>query len=142
MADSQTPKAVITRGFVLRVLIKAAILFAIFNVVYYLVQPLNILDHVSVYNVLVPGRVRMPFADFPADSYNISVLRLDEMLSTHAIAAPKAPDEYRVVMIGDSSIWGYLLGPNDTQAACLNRMNLSLPSGRKVKVYNLGYPVL
>jgi hypothetical protein len=45
-------------------------------------------------------------------------------------------------MLGDSSIWGYLLKPGETQAACLNRLNLTLPSGKHVRVYNLGYPTL
>jgi hypothetical protein len=45
-------------------------------------------------------------------------------------------------MLGDSSIWGYLLQENQTQAACLNQLNLTTPSGRKVHVYDLGYPKL
>jgi hypothetical protein len=64
------------------------------------------------------------------------------MLASHAIARPKAADEYRVVMIGDSAVWGYLLKPSETQAACLDGFGLTLPSGRKVRVYNLGYPKL
>ena len=132
----------VNRRFVIRVIGKSILFFIVFNLIYILVQPLNLLDHLSVYNVLVPGRTRLPFADFPTESYNISLGRIDEMLATHVIAKPKGEDEYRVVMLGDSSVWGYLLQSDQAQAACLNNMAISLPSGRKVKFYNLGYPIL
>lgn len=125
-----------------RLLLKILVLFGIFNALYFLAQPLNALDHITVYNWLVPGRTRLPFGEYPSDSYNISVTSLDQMLASHEIAGPKAADEYRVVMLGDSSIWGYLLQAGQTQAACLNQLNLITPSGRKVHVYNLGYPKL
>jgi hypothetical protein len=128
--------------FVRNVVIKAAILFVLFNIIYYLAQPLSLLDHVSVYNTLVPGRVRLPFSEYPDQSYNLMIANLDQMLTSHEIAQPKAPDEFRVVMLGDSSVWGYLLQPDQTQSACLNREGLILPNGKKVKVYNLGYPTL
>jgi len=126
----------------LKILVKAVLLFVIFNVLYYVAQPMNLLNHISIYNVLVPGRLRLPFAEHPDESHNVTILNIDQMLASHEIAKPKAPDEYRVVMIGDSSIWGYLLQPTETQAACLNRLNLTVPLGRKIHVYNLGYPKL
>jgi hypothetical protein len=124
------------------VVIKATILFLLFNVIYFLTQPLSLLYRVTVYNTLVPGRERLPFSEYPAESYNLTMPNLDQMVASHEIAQPKAPDEFRVVMLGDSSIWGYLLQPDDTQAACLNREGLTLPSGKRIKVYNLGYPTL
>ncbi len=125
-----------------RLLAKLVALFAAFNVLYFLAQPLNLLNHVTVYNLLVPGRERLPFSEYPAESYNLSIVNLDQMLASHQIARPKAPGEYRVVMVGDSAVWGYLLKPTETQAACLDRLGLVLPSGRRVRVYNLGYPKL
>src|SRR4051812_28322771 len=114
------------RVSLLRLLIKAALLFLIFNVAYYVIQPLNLLNHLTVYNVLVPGRTRLPFSDkYPDESYSISVSNLDQMLVSHEIARAKAANEYRVVLLGDSSVWGYLLQPDQTQAACLNRMGLT-----------------
>lgn len=92
--------------------------------------------------MLVPGRERLPFGEYPDESYNISILNLDQMLASHEIAGSKTAAEYRVVMLGDSAIWGYLLQPNQTQAACLDGLGLTLPSGRRVRVYNLGYPKL
>lgn len=126
----------------LRVVIKAVLLFIALNAVYYVVQPMRLVNRLSVYNTLVPGRERLPFADYPDQSYNLSILNLDQMLASHVIARPKAADEFRVVMLGDSAVWGYLLEPAQTQAACLNRLDLRLADGRAVKFYNLGYPKL
>jgi hypothetical protein len=129
-------------GALLRIGLKALALFIVFNVLYYAVQPLNLLNRLTVYNTFVPGRLRLAFGEYPDDSYNISIVNLDQMLASHEIARPKAPDEYRVVMIGDSSVWGYLLNPTQTQAACMDRLNLTLPPGHQMRIYNLGYPKL
>jgi hypothetical protein len=64
------------------------------------------------------------------------------MLASHVIARPKAADEYRVLLIGDSSAWGWLLKPSDTLAAQLNALGLKRADGRRVVVYNLGYPIM
>ncbi len=124
------------------ILVKAILVFATFNTVYFVTQPLNLLNHLTVYNALVPGRTRLPFSEYPDASYSLIVTNIDQMLASHQIATAKAQDEFRVVMIGDSSVWGYLLPPTQTQAECLNELGLTLPSGRKVHVYNLGYPTL
>jgi hypothetical protein len=125
-----------------KIVLKALALFVVFNVLYVVTQPLRLLNRLSVYNALVPGRERLPFSEYPAESYSLTVTDLNQMLASHEIARPKAPGEFRVIMLGDSSIWGYLLKPDETQAACLNRLNLTLPSGKHVRVYNLGYPTL
>jgi len=125
-----------------RIVIKAGLLFIAFNVIYVLLQPLTALNRISVYNHLVPGRSRLAFSEFPALSYSLSVTNLDQLLASHEIARPKAADEYRVVMIGDSSVWGYLLSADQSQAACLNRLNLTAPDGKHIRVYNLGHPTL
>ena len=57
-------------------------------------------------------------------------------------AATKTSNEYRVVLIGDSSVWGYLLKPENTLAAYINAANLQANNGRIVRAYNLGYPTL
>jgi hypothetical protein len=125
-----------------RVVVKAALLFFAVSVVYFATQPMTALNRLTVYNWLVPGRTRLPFADYPAESYNLSILSIDQMIASHVIAQPKAADEFRVVLIGDSAVWGYLLEPHETQAECLNRLKLSTPDGRRVRAYNLGYPKL
>jgi lysophospholipase L1-like esterase len=64
------------------------------------------------------------------------------MLAAHAISQPKQPDEFRVALLGDSGIWGWFLANEDTLAGQLNKLGLHTPDGRRVVVYNLGYPVM
>jgi hypothetical protein len=130
-----------TRGFVLRVLIKAALLFALLNLLFAWTNPLPALGRLSIYNWLVPARQRLPFGENPA-SYNLSLFQLEAMFASHEIAAPKPPREFRVLVIGDSSVWGILLEPSDTLAGQLDDLNLTTPDGRTVRAYNLGYPTI
>jgi hypothetical protein len=125
-----------------RVFLKAAALFALFNIVWYAAQPLTILNKLSVYGVLFPPRERFPFAEFPEASYAVSIDSLDQLFASHRIALPKAAEEFRVVLLGDSAVWGYLLRADQTQAACINALDLRTSDGRRVRAYNLGYPTL
>jgi hypothetical protein len=128
--------------FVRNVLLKAVLLFVLLNGVFMLVDPLPALGRLTIYNVLLPGRVRLPYGEDPAKAYNLSLYNLDAMLASHEVARPKAADEYRVVLIGDSSVWGFRLPAEHTLGAYLNGLGLSVPDGRRVRVYNLGYPIL
>jgi hypothetical protein len=129
--------------FVWRVMLKAILLFLLVNLLFAAYNPMPALGKLTAYNHLVPGRVRLPYGENPEKSYNLSLFNLDAMFASHALAAgEKPPDEYRVVLIGDSSTWGFLLEPGETLAAALNRANVSLPDGRQVRFYNLGYPVM
>ncbi len=125
-----------------RASIKAAVLFILFNAVWYVAQPLDWLNRLSVYGALFPPRERFPFAEFPEASYAVTVNSLEQLFASHAIARPKAADEFRVAMLGDSAIWGYLLRADQTQAACINALDLRIKDGRRVRAYNLGYPTL
>lgn len=125
-----------------RVVLKTVILFLIINAAWYVFQPLDWLNRITIYNTLVSGRERLPFGEYPAESYNVSVTSIDQMLASHVVARPKTEREYRVLLIGDSSVWGYLLQPSQTQAACLNRRDFRTADGRPIEVYNLGYPKL
>jgi len=96
-----------------------------------------------LYNHVVPGRDRLPYGDDPSRAYNLSLYNLEAMFASHRIDGTKKPaDEYRLVLIGDSQSWGYLLEPDQTLSAILNQANLQLPHGKKVKAYNLAYPVM
>lgn len=96
-----------------------------------------------MYNHLFPGRERLPYGDDPSRAYNLSLYNLEAMFASHQIdGAEKPADEYRLVLIGDSQTWGYLLEPDQTLSAILNQANLQLPVGKKVKAYNLAYPVM
>ena len=124
-----------------RLLLKASILFAVFNFAF-TIFPLGSGNSVSIYNNLVFGRERLPFGENPTQSYNLSLFDLDAMFASHIISdAPKSENEYRVIIIGDSSVWGTLLRPEETLSGQLNALNLSVRD-RKIRVYNLGYPTI
>jgi len=120
----------------LRLLFKATALFLLANVLFALWSPP--VGQISVYNLLVPGRVRFPFGAGLIDS-NISVDNLDAMFASHIISTPKQADEFRVVILGDSSIWGTLLYADQTLTARLNAMQFAC-AGKTLHFYNLGYP--
>ncbi|MDX1992777.1 MAG: hypothetical protein SF029_10315 [bacterium] len=136
------PSEPYTWGFALRVIVKATALFVLVNLVFALVQPVPALGHVSLYNTLLPGRDRLPYGENPAESYNLSLYSLPAMFAAHEITRPKAPDEFRVVLLGDSGTWGWLLENDDTLSGQLNALDLRTNDGRRVVVYNLGYPIM
>jgi hypothetical protein len=99
------------------------------------------LGKLSLYNSIFPGRARFPFGE-TRESYNLSLFNLDAMFASHILAGTqKTPAEYRVLLIGDSSVWGTLLTPEQTLAGQLNA-NPFQACGRTVQAYNLGYPTI
>ena len=122
------------------VLIKASILFALFNFAFILTHNIPF-GKLSLYNVVFPGRERFPFGE-TKESYNLSLFDLDAMFASHVLAGTtKTPDEYRVFLIGDSSVWGTLLTPEQTLAGQFDANPISA-CGKKVRAYNLGYPTI
>ncbi|HEX7555245.1 MAG TPA: hypothetical protein VF338_01380 [Leptolinea sp.] len=104
--------------------------------------PASDLGQLSIYNYLVPGRSRLPFGETPQRSYNLSLYNLEAMFASHEISAEADPSkEYRVILLGDSSVWGTLLKPEETLAGRLNSRQLQL-CGKPAKFYNLGYPTI
>jgi hypothetical protein len=104
--------------------------------------PLPGLGKLSAYNGLFPGRPRLPFGENPAEAYNFSLYNLDAMFASHEIADGEKPaDEFRVLVIGDSSTWGTLLRPEETISA---QLNAAAPTfcGKSARFYNLGYPTI
>lgn len=127
--------------FVCNVALKGLVLFLVFNLLF-AVGPVDGLGKLSLYNRLFQGRLRFPFGEDSAHSYNLSLFDLDAMFASHVIAAtPKPADEFRVLTVGDSSVWGTLLRPEDTLAGQLNAANLHV-CGRAARFYNLGYPTI
>ena len=126
----------------IRVLVKGLLLFLAFNLVVAAWNPSG-LGNVSLYNHLFPGRERFPFGEDPAQSYNLSLFDLQAMFASHVLAAGLKPaGEYRVLVIGDSSVWGTLLKPEQTLAGQLDASGLKSCDGRTIRVYNLGYPTI
>jgi len=121
-------------------LLKATLLFVSFNFAFILINDVP-LGKISLYNVIFTGRERFPFGESP-ESYNLSLFDLDAMFASHVLAgSEKTPDEYRVLLIGDSSVWGTLLTPEQTLAGQLN-VNPISACRKTVKAYNLGYPTI
>jgi hypothetical protein len=124
----------------LPVLLKATLLFVLFNFAFIFINKIP-LGKLSLYNSIFPGRERFPFGE-TRESYNLSLFNLDAMFASHVLAGTqKTPAEYRVLLIGDSSVWGTLLTPEETLAGQLNK-NRFQACGRTAQAYNLGYPTI
>lgn len=119
-----------------RVLGKGLILFVLINILYALIDPS--LGQVSAYNTIFPGRTRFPFG-VGTNPYSLMVNDLDVMFASHVISAPKMPGEYRVILIGDSSIWGESISIHNTISEQWNRKDDTC-GNREIQFYNLGYP--
>lgn len=128
--------------FIRNVIIKAICLFVLANVLFAVLNPLPALGRLSTYNILVPGRERLPYGENPDVSYNLSLYQIEAMFASHEIATLSHDREYRVVLIGDSSIWGILLRPEDTLSGHINVGGYLTEAGQRVQVYNLGYPTM
>ena len=122
------------------VLLKAALLFVLFNLLFLFLRDIPF-GRISLYNSIFPGRERFPFGE-TRESYNLSLFDLDAMFESHILAGTeKAGDEYRVLLIGDSSVWGTLLTPEQTLAGQLNE-SANRACGKTIRAYNLGYPTI
>ncbi len=127
--------------FLRNVLLKGLLLFLVLDLLA-AALPSGV-GKLSLYNHLLDGRLRFPFGEDSARSYNLSLFDLDAMFASHIIAAGPKPDgEYRVIVIGDSSTWGTLLRPEETLAGQLDAADMQTCDGRRVRVYNLGYPTV
>jgi hypothetical protein len=123
-----------------RVLLKAILLIVGFNFAFIFLKDVP-LSKLSLYNRVFAGRERLPFGENP-QAYNLSMFDLDAMFASHVLSGiSKNPNEYRVLLIGDSSIWGTLLTPVHTLAGQLNSKSISA-CGTTARVYNLGYPYI
>ena len=122
------------------ILVKTTVLFALFNFAFIFIRDIPF-GKLSLYNAIFPGRERFPFGE-TRESYNLSLFNLDAMFASHVLAGTeKAADEYRVLLIGDSSVWGTLLRPGQTLAGQLN-LGPIMACGKTVHAYNLGYPTI
>lgn len=122
------------------VLLKTTLLLVLFNFAFIYIKDIP-LGKLTLYNSLFPGRERFPFGE-TRESYNLSLFDLDAMFASHILnGTAKTAHEYRVLLIGDSSVWGTLLTPEKTLAGQLNATSISA-CGKTVRAYNLGYPTI
>ncbi|MHB8132997.1 MAG: hypothetical protein ACYDH1_02135 [Anaerolineaceae bacterium] len=127
--------------FLRNVVLKALSLFIIFNLILMALPTSFKGDQLSIYNHLVPGRERFPFGETPRQAYNFSLYDVDAMFASHELDSPKSADIKRVFVMGDSSVWGTLLKPEETLSGQLNALSLSCKDN-SLYFYNLGYPTI
>ena len=121
-----------------RIIIKTILILFIINFGWIYLSRLPIGD-VSLYNLIFDGRYRLPFGENPKRSYNLSLYNLDAMFASHEINKKQVDiEDIHVVLIGDSSIWGFLQKPDNTLSGLLNKRFLEID--RKIVFHNLGYP--
>jgi len=126
-----------------RLLFKAALIFLLCNLIFASFNPIPALGRLTLYNWVLPGRERLPYGDDPPRAYNLNLYSLEAMFASHKLSgAEKTTGEFRVLVVGDSSVWGFLLENKDTLTAALNRAGLQTVDGRKVVFYNLGHPTI
>ena len=126
---------------IIRIIAKALLLLLVINFAFILVKQVPF-GKIGLYNTLFQGRERFPFGENPQVSYNLSMYNLDGMLASHEIAGQKkGTDEFRVFVIGDSSVWGFLQKPQDTLSSILDSKKLNC-NNKPIRVYNFGYPSL
>ena len=129
--------------FIRNVVVKAFILFVLFNILLTLPGSLAAIGRFSAYNLLFPGRERFPFGEEPQLAYNLSLYNLEAMFASQRInGTPKTTEEFRVIVLGDSSVWGTLLHPHETLSAQLDKLSFKSQDGRQMRFYNLGYPTM
>ena len=136
------PEKAYSWGFGIRVAVKTAILFVMLNALFALLNPIPAISEVSLYNTLLTGRDRLPYGENSSQSYNITLNTIPAMFASHRVAQPKSDDEFRVLIMGDSSTWGWLLENEDTLASQINDANLISDDEQRIVAYNLGYPIL
>ncbi len=133
----------ILASFLRNVLLKAAALFIILNLLFAWLNPMPTLGRLSLYNRIIPGRTRLPFGEEPDKAYNLSLFSLEAMFASHELSGTAKPvDEFRVLVFGDSSAWGFLLENPDTLTGQLNQAGLTTANNRHLRFYNLGYPTI
>jgi hypothetical protein len=120
----------------IRVIIKALILFAVFYILFVEVPSIN--DF--VFKLLMPKLDRFPvyalYSDPSAENgFGVeSVFDVGTLFNSHFISrSAKNPNEYRVVFIGDSTIY------NGQFYSIINNQG-SICGGKHLQAYNLGYP--
>jgi hypothetical protein len=119
-----------------RVVVKALCLFVALNILYALLDPQGL--QISGYNVIFPGRTRLPFGVM-GDPYSVAIENVDVTFASHRVSAPKGSNEFRVVLIGDSSLWGEDLGAYEVISEQWNKPHTRC-GDKIIKAYNLGYP--
>ena len=120
-----------------RVLVKGFVMFSIMEFVFASVLPG--LQPPNLYAMLGMKRERFPLSTVAPTDAALDVGNLDAMFATHVISNTKDPNEFRVLVLGDSAAWGIQLTPGETLPGQLDALHLTCGT-KNVMVYNLSYP--
>jgi hypothetical protein len=118
------------------IIYKAVALFAAANLLFALWPPP--VENLTLYNFIFSGRSR--FAHGSAVTMREqSIHEFDAAFRAHEISMEKSPNELRVVLLGDSAVWGNLLETEKTLTGVLNKKRITC-GDKIIRFYNLGYP--
>ncbi len=130
-----------THPSIYRIGIKSLIIFILINLLFALINPTRFIGRISLYNQIIPGRERLPFGEEGEKSFNLSLFNVDAMVESLTLShKKKKPGEYRVYIMGDSSVWGIRLKPEDTLAGMINESKSKTCDELDIQAYNIGYP--
>jgi hypothetical protein len=92
-----------------------------------------------VYAALNLKRERFPISTSSPVDNALDAGNLDAMFASHVVSEPKASNEFRVLVLGDSAQWGIGLTPQQVLPGQLDALNLTCDN-KRVRVYNLSFP--
>ena len=120
-----------------RVFAKGVFLFLAAEFIFYAVHP--DLSRLNLYSFPVLTRQRFPTSAHPPEDAALNVENLDAMFASHVISEPKMQNEYRVLVLGDSAVWGVDLAPVQTLPGQMDALGLKC-GNKNVYAYNLSFP--
>lgn len=119
-----------------RVMIKAIVLLIICDALLIALRVPDAMDRWSIYRVFTPPTSRLGLALQIGDP---AWWTLDPLLEAHEIAQPKAPDEYRVIFLGDSATFCLYCPARESISQAFTDLGETI-DGKQVRAYNLAYP--
>jgi hypothetical protein len=131
----------ITTRSVIQVAVRVAALLIMFDMAYVVFQPTTS-GYPTLYNWVYPGRLRfaLVIAGASATAPVVTEFKLPRLMADHVIARPRQPGEFRVVALGSSETFSPYIRPDESFPVVIDRLGLTTPDNRPVRVYNLSYP--
>jgi len=120
-----------------RLLLKALLLFLALEVII-VSFPIST-TAANSYSLLGVKRERLPLSTVPPVDSALDVGSLDAMFASHVVSDPKPEGEFRVLVLGDSTVWGLQWSPKEVLPGQLNQLGLRC-SGKDARFYNLSFP--
>jgi hypothetical protein len=93
----------------------------------------------NVYGLLGIKRERLPLSTVSPFDAALDVGSLGPMFASHVVSNLKAADEFRVLVLGDSTIWGLQLRADEVLPGQFAQLALTCGS-KKLRFYNLSFP--